>query len=81
MLERYGTEVRRDDPERCGMLHTHELSKAVHADREREIRDHLPRVGGLASVTNRPLLPDSGVVEAGLRRIELRREPKPAFGG
>jgi len=28
---------------RCQMLHIHELSNAIQADREREIRDRLPR--------------------------------------
>jgi hypothetical protein len=62
------------------MLHIHELSNAVQADREREIRDRLPRPRGVASGSRHPRLPDSGVVVAGLRRIELRREPSPAFG-
>jgi hypothetical protein len=63
------------------MLHMHELSHAVQADREREIRDRLPRTRGVASGSRHPRLPDSGVVVAGLRRIELRREPSPVFGG
>ncbi|HEU0243282.1 MAG TPA: hypothetical protein VFQ75_05210 [Candidatus Limnocylindrales bacterium] len=63
------------------MLHLHELSYAIQADREREIRDRLPRTRGVSSGSRHPLLPDSGVVVAGLRRVELRREPRPAFGG
>jgi len=63
------------------MLHIHELSSAIQADREREIRDRLPRPRGLASGDRHPHLPDSGMVVAGPRRIELRREPRPAFGG
>jgi hypothetical protein len=62
------------------MLHMHELTNAVQADREREIRDRLPRPRGVASGSRHPSLPDSGVVVAGLRRIELRREPSPALG-
>jgi hypothetical protein len=63
------------------MLHMHELSKAVQADRERDIRDRLPRIVGLPSGSRHPSMPDSGVVEPGLRRVVLRREPKAAFGG
>jgi hypothetical protein len=63
------------------MLHFHELTAAVQADREREIRDRLPRPRGVPSGDRHPHLPDSGIVVAGIRRIELRREPKPAFGG
>jgi hypothetical protein len=62
------------------MLHMHELSKAVQTDREREMRDRLPRARGLTSGSRHPEVPDSGIVERGLRRVELRREPKPAFG-
>jgi hypothetical protein len=62
------------------MLHMHELSKAIQADREREIRQRLPRMRGLASGSRHPAVPDSGVVVAGPRRPELRREPRPAFG-
>ena len=62
------------------MLHLHELTRAVQADREREIRDRLPRRRGLASGSRHPEVPDSGVVVAGSRRPELRREPRPAFG-
>ena len=63
------------------MLHMHDVTLAVQADREREIRDHMPRPRGVSSGRRHPRLPDSGVVVAGLRRIELRREPNPAFGG
>jgi hypothetical protein len=62
------------------MLHMHQLSNAIQADREREIRDRLPRVRGLASGSRHPEVPDSGVVVAGPRRPELRREPRAAFG-
>jgi hypothetical protein len=62
------------------MLHLHELSRAVQTDREREIRDHMPRPRGLSSGRRHPAQPDSGVVEPGPRRIELRREPRIAFG-
>ena len=62
------------------MLHMHELSNAVQADREREIRERLPRTRGLASGSRHPEVPDSGIVVPGLRRPELRREPRPAFG-
>ena len=62
------------------MLHLHELTNAVQADREREIRDRLPRTRGLSSGSRHPEVPDSGIVVAGPRRPELRREPRPAFG-
>jgi hypothetical protein len=63
------------------MLHMHELSNAVQADREREIRDRMPRPRGVASGSRHPRVPDWGIVVPGLRRIELRRDPSPAFGG
>ena len=63
------------------MLHLHELSNAIQTDREREIRERLPRMRGLASGSRHPEVPDSGIVVAGLRRPELRREPRPAYGG
>jgi hypothetical protein len=62
------------------MLHLHELSKAVQADRERDIRERLPKPRGVASGSRHPHLPDSGVVVPGLRRFELRREPGPVVG-
>ena len=62
------------------MLHMHELSKAIQADREREIRQRMPLRLGLASGSRHPEIPDSGVVVAGARRPELRREPRTAFG-
>ena len=62
------------------MFHLHELSNAVQADRERDIRDRLPRTRGLASGSRHPEVPDSGVAVAGARPPELRREPRPAFG-
>jgi hypothetical protein len=62
------------------VFHIHEVSRAAQADREREIRERLPRTVGLASGSRHPDPPDSGVVEAGLRRFELRREPKVVFG-
>ena len=62
------------------MLHLHELSNAVQADRERDIRERMPRIRGVASGSRHPEVPDSGVVVAGPRRIELRREPRPVFG-
>ena len=62
------------------MFHIHELTTAVQADREREIRQRLPRTRGLSSGSRHPEVPDSGVVVAGLHRPELRREPRPAFG-
>ena len=62
------------------MLPMYELSKAIQADREREIRQRLPRVRGLASGSRHPQIPDSGIVVAGARRPELRREPRTAFG-
>ena len=62
------------------MLYIHELSRAVQADREREIRDRLPRAVGLSSGRRHPAQPDSGVVVSGPARVELRVEPKPAFG-
>jgi hypothetical protein len=81
MVWRYGSGVDGNARTRCKMLHIHELSNAVQADREREIRDRLPRQRGLASGSRHPQLPDSGVVVAGVRRIELKRDPSPAFGG
>ena len=63
------------------MFHLHEVSRAVQADREREIRERLPRTVGLPSGDRHPSVPDSGVVEAGQRRFVLRREPKVVFGG
>jgi hypothetical protein len=62
------------------MLHLHELSTAVQVDREREIQERLPRLRGLSSGRRHPAQPDSGVVEPGRRGMELRREPRVAFG-
>ena len=62
------------------MLHLHELTKAVQADRDREIRERLPRAVGVASGSRHPEVPDGGVVERGPSRVELRLEPKGAFG-
>jgi hypothetical protein len=80
MVWRYGPGDELNERARCPMLHMHELSKAVQADREREMRDRLPRTRGLASGSRHPEVPDSGVVEPGLRRVVLRREPRAAFG-
>lgn len=62
------------------MLHLHELTKAVQADRERAIRRHAPVAAGISSHSRHPETPDSGVVEPGLHRIVLRREPRASFG-
>ena len=62
------------------MLHIHEVSRAVQADRDREIRERLPKTRGLSSGHRHPELPDSGIVEPGVDRVVLRREPKAAFG-
>ena len=80
MVSGYGCGDEMNERTRCRMLHMHELSRAVQADREREMRDRLPRTRGLASGSRHPEVPDSGVVEPGPRRVELRREPKVAFG-
>ena len=62
------------------MLHLHELTNAVQADREREIRERLPRTRGLASGSRHPEVPDSGIVVPGLRRPRLAAQLGPAFG-
>lgn len=62
------------------MLHNHEVSRAVQADRDREMRRHAPLSVGQPSGHRHPEVPDSGVVVPGVRRFELRREPRAAFG-
>lgn len=60
------------------MLPMYELSKAIQADREREIEQRL-RMRGLTSGRRHPGTPDPGVV-TGPSRPELRRAPRPGFG-
>lgn len=63
------------------MLHNHELSRAVQADRDRDMRRHVPLAVGQPSGHRHPEVPDSGIVVPGRHRFVLRREPRVAFGG
>ena len=61
------------------MLPMYELSKAIQADREREIQQQL-RMRGLTSGRRHPGTPDAGVVVTLPSRPEPRRAPRPGFG-
>ena len=54
------------------MFHMHELVRVIQADRERELRNRLPRVPGVPSGLRHPLRPD----------VEMPRfrRPQPAPG-
>ena len=69
------------------MFHWHELTRAVIADREREIRNRRPRLTGPASGRRHPASPETSPVDdarAALAESRAARgtikEPRPAFG-
>ena len=61
------------------MLPMFELSRAIQADREREIQQRL-RTRGISSGRRHPGVPESGAVVEGPSRPEMRRVPRPASG-
>lgn len=69
------------------MFHWQELTRAVIADREREIRNRRPRPTAPASGRRHPASPETSPVDDARAALEESRaphattkEPRPAFG-